>query len=405
MKKRRGFRKLMLFFLSLQVFTTSAQEYVHQVLVLNEGYFDYTLSQSVVPPTIGVYSPTTQTYMDVDTLHNARFASDLVIDANYFYVAADNTLYKYDKNTYDLLTSQQVDGIRNMAVWNDKIIITRGDYDNTTFSPIFFNSYLHVYNTSDLSLYTEIDTIIGPRWATQNLIVNDDKLYIAINNAYEWGNEKGLIGILDLNTFSYLDEVELGVDGINPDNMMKSGDHIYTINNKDWSGSSISKLSMLTNSVITTNLSANPTGCGTSCLRDNKINYQISGDTILNEWDLSLLPNTGSPLSINESFYDLSYDPINSLLYASLTDYTNSGSINIYDANNLLVSSFICGISPGTIVFDVRTNITGVPSLFLADPDQVLTQSYDVLGRVTNSDKLREAGVFIKNNQQFFIAK
>ena len=44
-----------------------------------------------------------------------------------------------------------------------------------------------------------------------------------------------------------------------------------------------------------------------------------------------------------------------------------------------LVSSFICGISPGTIVFDVRTNITGVPSLFLADPDQVLTQSYDVL--------------------------
>ena len=76
MKKRRGLRRFMLFFLSLQVVTTSAQEYVHQVLVLNEGYFDYTLNQSVVPPTIGVYSPATQTYMDVDTLHNARFASD-----------------------------------------------------------------------------------------------------------------------------------------------------------------------------------------------------------------------------------------------------------------------------------------------------------------------------------------
>ena len=37
---------------------------------------------------------------------------------------------------------------------------------------------------------------------------------------------------------------------------------------------------------------------------------------------------------INQAFYDLSYDIINNLLYASITDYTSSGSINIYDSNN-----------------------------------------------------------------------
>ena len=99
-------------------------------------------------------------------------------------------LHKYDKNTYNLLSSTQINGIRNLAIWNDKIIVTRGDYDNTTFLPIFFNSYFQVFNKSDLSFYLELDTTIGPKWATQNLIVDGDNAYVAINNAYEWGNEK-----------------------------------------------------------------------------------------------------------------------------------------------------------------------------------------------------------------------
>tara|TARA_B100001250_G_scaffold85875_1_gene70991 strand:- start:21419 stop:22618 length:1200 start_codon:yes stop_codon:yes gene_type:complete len=398
-------KKFLLIILLLQLFSASSQEYVHQVLILNEGYFDYTLNQSVIPPTIGAYIPGTGIYTNIDTLHNARFTSDLVVDDNYFYVAADNMLYKYEKNSYNLIASQEVDGIRNIAVWDDKIIVSRGDYDNITFSPIFFNSYLQVFNTSDLSLYIELDTVAGPKWSTQNLIVSNDKLYIAINNAYEWGNEKGIIGVMDLNTFSYINEVDLGSDGINPDNMVQKGDYIYTINNKDWSGSSISQLGLLTNSVTTINLSA-PTGCGTSCLRGNKINYQISGDTILQEWDLSLLPNTGTPLPINQGFYNLSYDFTNNLLYASKTDYVSSGNINIYDVNNSLISSFICGVSPGKIVFDTRSTNTAISEQNLDNYHQSINQYYDILGRKINSDQLIDmSGIYIKNRKQLFISK
>ena len=81
-----------LFFLILQISILRAQEYVHKVLILNEGYFDYTLNQSVIPPTIGAYDPILETYINVDTLHAARFASDMVISGDYFYVAADNML-------------------------------------------------------------------------------------------------------------------------------------------------------------------------------------------------------------------------------------------------------------------------------------------------------------------------
>ena len=397
--------KRILFLLSLMMMqTVFAQDYVHQVFVLNEGYFDYGLNQSIEPVTIGAYNPNTQNYLTIDTIDGARFASDLVIDNDYFYVAADNMLHKYDKNNYNLMASQQIDGIRNLAIWNDKIIISRGDYDNTTFLPIFFNSYLQIYNTSDLSLYIELDTTTGPKWATQNLIIDNNKAYVAINNAYEWGNEKGIIGVLDLNTFSYLNEINLGPDGINPDNMMKEGDNIYTINNKDWSGSSISQLSMLTNSVSTINLASVPTGCGTSCFRDGKINYQISGDTLLYEWDVLSLPSTGTSLGLNQNFYDLSYDKINNLLYASSTDYSTYGSINIYNQNNSLIHSFHCGISPGTIVFDIRNNTTSIHESMLLDSykNEII---YDLSGRRMNQKVQLPSGLYIKNKKKFYISK
>ena len=63
------------------------------------------------------------------------------------------------------------------------------------------------------TLTHEFDTIVGPKWATQNLIVDGDSIYVAINNAYEWGNYKGLIGIVDMNSMSYVDEIDLGLDG------------------------------------------------------------------------------------------------------------------------------------------------------------------------------------------------
>ena len=158
-------KRLLFFTLLIYGHLGIAQNYVHQVFVLNEGYFDYTLNQSIEPVTIGVYNPITQDYQAIDTITEARFASDLVVDEDFFYDAADNKLYKYDKNTYHMIGSQQVDGIRNIAIWDNKILVTRGDYDNTTFNPIFFDSYLQVYNSSDLSFYLELDTLSGPKAA------------------------------------------------------------------------------------------------------------------------------------------------------------------------------------------------------------------------------------------------
>jgi len=371
----------------------SAQNFVNKVLVLNEGRFDYVNSQIDVPVTIGSYDPITQNYSVLDTIDGARFASDLKIDGDHFYVMADTLLLKYDLNSYELVSSQTVIGGRNIHVSGENIYVTRGEYLLT------LPSYLQVYSKSDLELVIEVDTLNGPKWSTQNMVEHDGKLFIAINNGFEWGNEKSLIGVLDLETFNYLEEIDLGIDATNPDNMMIDSNFIYTVNNKDWSGASFSKVDLSTYSTSTINISDVSTGCGTSCLRGDRLNFQLSMDTVLYEWNPVSFEDSGVDLGLQESFYELSFDETNNYLYASSTDYVTYGKVYVYDENNSLISQFDCGVSPGTIVFDIR-NTTSITDYLTAEKES--KSYYDMSGRKLNSIENQPKGVYIQSGKKVF---
>lgn len=385
--------KKVVFVLCLIYQGVMAQNVVNQVLLLNEGRFDYATGEIETPVTIGSYDPFTSIYTVVDTIEGARFASDMLIDGDYFYVAADTQLLKYDLNTYELLASQSVTGVRNILIVNDNLFVSRGEYG------VSFDSYFQIYSKSDLTFISELDTTEGPKWTTQNMVHTDNKLYVAINNGFEWGNEKSLIGVLDLSTLSYLEEIDLGSDATNPDNMMITDDYIFTVNNKNWSGASFSKVDLSTHSSTTINVSDVSTGCGTSCLRGDKINFQISMDSVLLEWDPATLLSSGNPLGINQNFYELAYDEVNNYLYASETDYSTYGKVHIYDADNNLVSEFDCGVSPGTIVFDVRNTTSIVDYSFNQTQDDVF---FDLFGRKINQIENQPKGVYIRSGKKIF---
>jgi len=326
-----------------------AQQYTHQVLIANEGFFDFQTNAIIEPATIGSYNPTTQTYVVVDTLEGQRFSSDVLIDGAFYYVAADTKIYKFDLNTHQELGSIFLPGVRNIAIADNKLIATRGEYLQT------YDSYLQVFDKNSLQLLAAFDTITGPKWASQNIVVINNIAYIAINNAYEWGNEKGLIGQLDLNTLQYGSEIDLGVEGKNPDNMFVFNNEIYTVNNKDWTGASVSKISA-NGAVNTQNIANAVTGCGTSALRDDKLVYQISMENTLNDYNLLSMTAVGPVAGITNNFYELAQNPQSGELYCSTTDFFSQGMVHIYDANNSLVDQFSAGVSPGTIVFDIRSS-------------------------------------------------
>jgi hypothetical protein len=381
--------KKLLFLLLIGTQGLSAQDYVNQVLVLNEGKF----GQNEFPVTLGSYDPTSQNYEVVDTIEGARFASDMVIDGDNIFVMADTLLLKYDLNSFEVLSTQTVVGGRNIAVVDDKLFITRGEYG------VDFSSYLKVFSKSDLEFVSELDTLNGPKWTTQNMVVHDGKLYVAINNGFNWGQEKSLIGVVDISTMSYLEEIDLGPDGTNPDNMVLNGDYIYTVNNKNWTGASFSKVDLSTMTANTINISDVSTGCGTSCLRGDRINFQLSQDSILYEWNPVTFDDSGVDLGVTEPFYGLAHDNINNYLYASSTDYTTFGKIGIYDADNNLVHEFDCGVSPGTIVFDVR-NTTSISEFSVEENTD--NSVYDMFGRKLGNIENQPKGVYLQSGKKVF---
>ena len=328
-----------------------AQSYLHQVLILNEGYYDYNSATIVTPVTVGSYNPATQTYQEVSTISNMRFASDLVIDGNAYYVAADSKILKYDLNGHQVIAEVNCPGVRNLAVSQGKLIATRGEYLTT------YDSYVHVYDATSLQLIQAIDTVAGPKWAAQNIAIIGDNAYIAVNNGYEWGNEKGIVGALNLTTLTYGNEIDLGPDGKNPDNLMVYNGKLYTVNNKDWSGSSVSEISLVSGVANTVNLANAGTGCGTSALRDDQLVYQISMETTLNAFDMSVMNTTGPVVGHQTTYYELAQEPVSGNLYCSETDFFSFGTVHVFDGTNTEISQFAVSTSPGTVVFDVRPSV------------------------------------------------
>ncbi|NNC86702.1 MAG: hypothetical protein HKN75_11530, partial [Bacteroidia bacterium] len=265
---------------SMQLFAQN--NYVHQVVVLNEGRFDYAQNMQVVPVTIGTIDPSTLIYTPFDTINYARFASHVTVDDQFIYAAADSFLIQYDKTTLQQTNSTVVPGIRKIALWNNQVIVSKGEYQKQ------FNSYIEVYDAGNFNLIYALDTIQGPAFTCEGIIITNNEAYVAVSNGFDWGNEKDIIGKIDLASQSYLSEINLGSNATNPENMMLANGKIYTINNQDYSTASISEYDIVSGTVNTTDL-LTPTGCAASGMATNFVYYQVAGDNQVQRFNTSTL--------------------------------------------------------------------------------------------------------------------
>ena len=114
--------------------------------------------------------------------------------------------------------------------------------------------------------------------------------------------------------------------------------------------------------------------------------------------------DNSSEIGLFDNFYELAEDKINSKFYASSTDYFSFGNIHIYDENYNLESTITTGISPGTIVFDVRQSLS-LEELGIPDFTKKSSYIYDLLGRAYGVNDYRPAGIYIVNGKKVFLSK
>jgi hypothetical protein len=335
-----------LFLLLASVFASDAQLAVYRVIVLNEGHYDYVNNVQTVPVSIGTYNPATKLYQQFDAIDSARFATCVLVDDASIYAAADSLIIRYDKNTYQEMARVVYRGVRKLALWNNQLLATRGEYLMT------FSSYFDVFDKSSLSHIYSLPVTGGPQYSTEGVVVKDNMAYVGVGNGFEWGNEKGLIGVVDLTAQTYTLEIDLGPMGTNPEYMGLKGNELFTLNNRDYSNSSISSVDLGTGTPTTYDLSIT-SGCGTSLLAASDMYYQPSADMSLRHFSTTSYSTVGT-LPINQSLYGMAYDEINNLIYAGVTDYTTSGKVFIYDMTGAAIDSFDVSVSPGNIAFDTR---------------------------------------------------
>ena len=166
---------------------------------------------------------------------------------------------------------------------------------------------------------------------------------------------------------------------------MKKDGILYTTNNKNWDGGSVSVINTNTNDVQTLNLSDISFGCGVSVLRENKINYQESGGSDMKILNLETLTENGVEGNLNLNFYAVSENPINGNLYASTSDFVTNSSVIIYNENNFEINSFTSGVTTNKIVFDVRTeNNSSISENYIG---QNKSHRFEILGGLTNNSR------------------
>ncbi len=151
--------------LILAGFSVAAQ--TPNVIIANGGQFEFAMPYAD-RATIGAYNPTNQQYWVFDTIQ-VESVQDIAIDGNYGYLAATDSILKYDLTTYEKVGQAYFAGIRSLSV-----------HDTLLFAGRYFGSgsFLQVFHATTLDSLFSIPEVNN---TVYDVAVVGDSAYIPYN--------------------------------------------------------------------------------------------------------------------------------------------------------------------------------------------------------------------------------
>jgi len=353
-------------------------EVLNSVWVMNEG-------GSMETPSVGVYNPTEATFTQVMEFEDAEFTTDIIIADGAAFAAADNMIYRFDLDTYEVEASVEMEGVRKLAYYDGSIYATRGEFDSETWSSVEFETYFVWFNAETLLWEGELPATEGIGFDAEDLVIKNGVAYIAINNAFTWGDEVGLLGIYDIETGEYT-EHDLGEEGKNTVHLKVTENEVLMVNNTDWSATSLSRVELpslgaaeaLVNTITVAGVSS---GCNAASLIGDELVFQIEDEIGMRKAsvsDLTPSPEMWGPAT--DVYYSMAVSPVNGDVYATVTNFIDEAEVQILDVAGTLISSFQAGAIPSGMAFDVRT-VVGITHLDMFEVSRVVGE-FDLMGRV-----------------------
>jgi len=305
------------------------------------------------PPSLGRIDLTSFSYEELLSFDNVGYATDLEIQGDLAVVVLENRVVKVDLSTGQMLADVELLGAQEATLLEDgTVVVTRGGLDDA-WQPLDLTSFLVWLDADDLGLEGELLPTEGPTLPSQEVMMHDGKVYVAVNNGWAFGQEVGRLGCWDVEEDIY-SEWDLGEDAKNPVALHVLDGDLFTVNNGDWSSTSVSRTSLSDlASVETVALDGVSVGCNASAFVDTKLAVQISGENGLRLLDgPSMVWEEGAVLNADApSAYSLITHPTYGWTCAGVTDYVTFGEIQIRTEEGALVATVPVGVSPGSLAW------------------------------------------------------
>lgn len=332
-----------------------------QTQVVNQIIIGESTGSSVY---VSSYNPTTGLTTVFDTIHEG-YVQDVVVNGSFAYVAASDSIIKYNIDTYQRISECYFENIHMLAVYNNQLLA--GKWISSSD-----NNWLRVFNANDLSqvLYdvTEIDD------QTYDITVVGDTAYAVVYGGY--GNSTGKIAAINLTQQSFSRFIDMGNQGEGIGNLLTDNTNLYPVF-ETWKWNTpadtmggvgiynIGNGSLFIDS-MKQNIGRGYFVNGTALflqVDDNIGVYDLFGQQLID-------PSRISVSVAYSSFAAVVFDRVNSKIYANETDYFSYGTGRIFDLAGNELGTYNVGISAEAMDIDYRTSTS--EEITEIDPGQTI---------------------------------
>lgn len=378
----------------------------NQVIVVNGGNF----SNPDDFVTVATIDPATAETTVFATIYT-QSTTDVVISGNFAFVAAQDSIVKFNIDSYEKVATTYAQGVNQLAVDGEVLV--------ATFWYPASENFVKTFSTEDLSLISEFSEISGD---ASGIFIKDGIALIAIQGA--WDSTTGKIASIDIEEGTVLSEDDYGEFYANIGYFAGHGDQTTAFMKTPW-GATNSNAAIFDDggeildefTYENANL-AMPTG-----KKGNSFYAEINNG--IGKFDLPTgeLVNSEIIAAQTMTIGASVLDTINNLIYLTTTDFAATGNGFVYNLNGEQTATFTAGISAQAIAIDYRDKtsvneknalaslsifpnpVSGIINLNIP-PDQEITNLLitDVSGRlvISNTTK-RQFDVSSLNSGLYFV--
>jgi hypothetical protein len=397
---------LTMLFLGSSAGISQTMDWTRQIITINSGKFEFS------PPmqdfvTVQSFNPATQAVNEFNTIFT-QSAQDILIHGNIAYVTAQDSIIKYNLNTYKRVVAVADSGLGKLAIFHNCLIVSK-QYPLSEF-------FVEVLDTATLSLIARVDNISGD---CSGITSAGDTVYVAVNGG--WMGTEGKIAVIDPSSWTLTREINLGPEAIGIYNLYTYGGKIYSVNKTPYGFPAIGSISAY-----------NPAN---GSWQTRVLNVKVGNGTGIMDSTLYLMMNEGigsfqlksmqiddttiirDPGSASFKFIlSSAVDTLNERFYANIGDFVTPGYCLVSSLTGDSITSYPTGISSDVAGIDYREYPQGISdrmpdeSVLLVYPNpavEMVTLHYlgkqrihevlitDIFGKVVFHDekRLAESGI------------